>query len=38
MVKIIVNIDRNENRATVIDEGRGIPFKKNAELENGLIH
>ena len=35
--KIIVNIDRNENRATVIDEGRGIPFKKNAEGKWAII-
>lgn len=27
IIKVI--IDRSENRATVIDEGRGIPFKKN---------
>ena len=35
--KIIVNIDRNENRATVIDEGRGIPFKKNTEGKWAII-
>ena len=35
--KIIVNIDRNENRATVIDEGRGIPFKKNADGKWAII-
>ena len=35
--KIIVNIDRNENRATVMDEGRGIPFKKNAEGKWAII-
>ena len=29
--KITVVINRDENRATVVDEGRGIPFKKNAE-------
>ena len=29
--KITVYIDRDENRATVVDEGRGIPFKKNAD-------
>ena len=27
--KIIVNIERDENRATVIDEGRGIPCDYN---------
>lgn len=28
--KIKVVIDKDENRATVIDNGRGIPFKKNS--------
>lgn len=35
--KITVNIERDENRATVIDEGRGIPFKKNAEGKWAII-
>ena len=35
--KITVYIDRNENRATVVDEGRGIPFKKNAEGKWAII-
>lgn len=35
--KITVVINRDENRATVIDEGRGIPFKKNAEGKWAII-
>ena len=35
--KITVIINRDENRATVIDEGRGIPFKKNAEGKWAII-
>lgn len=35
--KITVYIDRDENRATVVDEGRGIPFKKNAEGKWAII-
>jgi DNA gyrase/topoisomerase IV subunit B len=35
--KITVYIDRDENRATVIDEGRGIPFKKNADGKWAII-
>ena len=35
--KITVYIDRDKNRATVIDEGRGIPFKKNAEGKWAII-
>ena len=35
--RIIVNIDRDDNRASVIDEGRGIPFKKNAEGKWAII-
>ena len=35
--KITVYIDRDENRATVVDEGRGIPFKKNADGKWAII-
>ena len=35
--KITVQIDRLDNRAYVIDEGRGIPFKKNAEGKWAII-
>ena len=35
--KITVIINRDENRATIIDEGRGIPFKKNAEGKWAII-
>ena len=34
---ILVKINRDDNRATVIDEGRGIPFKKNAEGKWAII-
>ena len=34
---IAVQIDRLDNRAYVIDEGRGIPFKKNAEGKWAII-
>lgn len=34
-IKVIIN--REDNRATVIDEGRGIPFKKNAEGKWAII-
>ena len=35
--KITVQIDRLDNRAYVMDEGRGIPFKKNAEGKWAII-
>lgn len=36
--KIIkVEIDRSENRATVIDQGRGIPFKRNSSGNFAIV-
>ena len=35
--KITVQIERSDNRAYVMDEGRGIPFKKNADGKWAII-
>lgn len=35
--KILVKIDTTENRATVVDNGRGIPFAKNKEGKWAII-
>lgn len=35
--RITVEINEEDNRATVIDEGRGIPFKKNANGKYAIV-
>lgn len=35
--KVIVNIDKDENRATVRDYGRGIPYRRNASGNYAIV-
>ena len=35
--KVVVNIDKDENRATVRDYGRGIPYRRNASGNYAIV-